>query len=114
MPSDRKRAGPPGPATRSPGDFTTDARVLLLALMAVVVGVFSAFVALVLVRLIDLFTNLFYYHRFATTPATPAGHALGLLAVLVPPVGGLIIGLMARYGSEKIRGHGIPEAMEAI
>jgi H+/Cl- antiporter ClcA len=34
--------------------------------------------------------------------------------IAIPVVGSLIIGLMARFGSEKIRGHGIPEAIEAI
>lgn len=82
--------------------------------MAAVIGAGAALVAVALVRLIDLVTNLAYYQRFATEPVTPADHGLGALAVLVPMVGGLVIGLMARYGSERIRGHGIPEAMEAI
>jgi H+/Cl- antiporter ClcA/CBS domain-containing protein len=82
--------------------------------MAVVVGAIAAVVAVVLVWLIGVVTNLAYYHRFASDPVSPAGNRLGLGAVLVPMVGGLIIGLMARYGSERIRGHGIPEAMEAI
>jgi len=99
------------------GDFTADPRVLVVTFMAVCIGVVSAFVALALARLISFFTNLFYYQRFAfgelTSPAPGAVH-LGVWAVLIPVVGGLIIGLMARYGSEKIRGHGIPEALEAI
>jgi H+/Cl- antiporter ClcA len=96
------------------GDFTTDTRVLLLSVMAAVIGAFSAFVALALVRLIDLITNVAYYHRALAVPASPSGNTLGIWAALIPVVGGLVIGLMARYGSEKIRGHGIPEAMEAI
>jgi CIC family chloride channel protein len=68
----------------------------------------------VLVWLIGTLTNLFYYHRFSSEMISPAGNHLGVWAVFVPMVGGLVIGLMARYGSEKIRGHGIPEAMEAI
>src|SRR6266568_7917581 len=95
------------------GDYTADARLITLSVMAALVGVISAFVALALVRLIGLFTNLAYFHRFDTSFASPAGNTLGLWAVGVPVVGGLIVGLMARYGSEKIRGHGIPEAMEA-
>ena len=71
-------------------------------------------VALGLLRMIELFTNLFYFQEFSLRPHLPAGNTLGWLAVLVPVVGGLIIGLLARYGSERIRGHGIPEAMEAI
>src|SRR5205807_4015669 len=96
------------------GDFTADSRVVMLAAMAALVGAISALVALALVRLIGLFTNLAYFHRFDTSFASPAGNALGLWAVGVPVVGGLIVGLMARYGSDRIRGHGIPEAMEAI
>src|SRR6266550_1718253 len=99
---------------KSLGDFTTDARVVPLTLMAAVVGVVSAFVALALVRLIGLFTHLFYYHEIAGSLVSPAQHRLSPTAVLIPMAGGLIVGLMARYGSEQIRGHGIPEALEAI
>ena len=67
-----------------------------------------------LLRLIDLFTNLFYFQHLSLQQRSPADHALGWASVLVPMLGGLIVGLMARYGSERIRGHGIPEAMEAI
>jgi H+/Cl- antiporter ClcA len=96
------------------GDFTANRRLLVLIPMAAVVGTMAAFVAAALVRLIDLATNIAYYQRLAAVPASPAEHRLGIAAVLVPMAGGLIIGLMARYGSERIRGHGIPEAMEAI
>jgi chloride channel protein, CIC family len=99
---------------RELSDFTTDARLLPLILMAVVVGAISALVADALVWLIAAITNLAYYHRFSAALVSPAANHLGWWAVLVPMVGGLIVGLMARYGSEKIRGHGIPEAMEAI
>ena len=67
-----------------------------------------------LLKLIDLFTNLFYYGALSLEHRIPAGHHLGWWSVLIPVAGGLIIGLMARFGSERIRGHGIPEAMEAI
>src|SRR2546421_11627478 len=73
----------------------------------------SAYVALVLVRLIGFFTHLFYYHTFDTSLVSPADNHLGVWALSVPIVGGLIVGLMARYGSERIPGHGIPEALEA-
>src|SRR5436309_6784616 len=96
------------------GAFTADTRVVTLAAMAALVGVISAFVALALVRLIGFFTNLAYFHRFDTSFTAPSANALGLWAVGVPVVGGVIVGVMARYGSEKIRGHGIPEALEAI
>ena len=70
--------------------------------------------ALALLRLIGLFTNLFFFQRWGTALVSPAGNHLGVFVILVPVVGALIIGLMARYGSERIRGHGIPEAIEAI
>jgi chloride channel protein, CIC family len=96
------------------GDFTANARTLPLSALAVVVGLLAAFVAKGLLALIAFFTNLFFYQRLSLAAASPAGHHLGLLSVLVPVVGCLIIGIIARYGSEKIRGHGIPEALEAI
>ena len=99
---------------RKLGDFTTTMRVLPIAGLAMVIGVIGAYVALGLLRLIGLFTNLFYYQRIGTAMVSPAGNHLGWWAVLVPVVGGIVIGFMARYGSERIRGHGIPEAIESI
>jgi H+/Cl- antiporter ClcA/CBS domain-containing protein len=96
------------------GDFTTTMRVLPISLLAMVIGVVCAFVALALLRLIGLFTNLFYFGRWSTTMVSPVGNHLGVFSVLVPVLGALIIGLMAKYGSERIRGHGIPEAIESI
>jgi len=96
------------------GDFTTTLRVIPIVALATVIGLFAAAVAVALLKLIGLFTNLFFFQRFDTTLVSPAGHHLGLWAIFVPVVGGLIVGLMARYGSERIRGHGIPEAIEAI
>ena len=95
-------------------DFSTDRRVLVLSGLAVGIGVAAALVASALVWLIAVITNLAYYQRFSSQFVSPAGNHLGGWAVLVPMIGGLVIGLMARYGSEKIRGHGIPEALEAI
>src|ERR1035437_4846485 len=95
-------------------DFSTNRRELLLSAMSLVIGAFSALVAYVLIWLIAAITNLAFYHRFSAAPALPQGNHLGYWVVLVPGVGALIIGLMARFGSEKIRGHGIPEALEAI
>ncbi|HTK70921.1 MAG TPA: chloride channel protein, partial [Croceibacterium sp.] len=82
--------------------------------MAIVVGSAGAGAAWLLLRLIYLVTNLSYYGRFSAEQVSIAGNPLGLWSVLVPVVGCFLIGLMARFGSEKIRGHGIPEAMEAI
>ena len=95
-------------------DFTRDRRILLLSLMALIIGALSAVIAKLLVLLIAIFTNITFYQRFSTEFLSPTNHHLGALVILAPVVGGLIIGLMARYGSEKIRGHGIPEALEAI
>jgi chloride channel protein, CIC family len=96
------------------GDFTTTTRVIPISLMAIVIGVIGAFVAWILLKLIGLFTNLFYYQRFDFSFASPAENHLGVYAIAVPVIGSLIVGLMARYGSERIRGHGIPEAIESI
>ncbi len=96
------------------GDFTTDWRVIPISLLAIAIGLISTVVAWALLRLIGLFTNLFYYHRWDTALVSPAGNTLGAWAILVPVAGSLVIGLMARYGSERIRGHGIPEALESI
>jgi CIC family chloride channel protein len=98
------------------GDFTADVRLIWLSALAILIGLLCAVVALVLQRMIGLFTNIFYYQRLSV-PAeliSPAHNTLGWLAIFVPVVGGLIIGLMARFGSDRIRGHGIPEAIEAI
>jgi chloride channel protein, CIC family len=96
------------------GDFTATARIIPLSGLAVGIGMLSTCVAWALLRLIALFTNLFYYQRISTIFVSPAQHHLGWLAVLAPVAGGLIIGFMAYFGSERIRGHGIPEALESI
>lgn len=96
------------------GDFSANRRLVTISLCSIPIGALSAVVAYALTKLIGLFTNLFYYQRIGTEFVSPAGTQLGLLAALVPAAGGLLIGLMARYGSERIRGHGIPEALEAI
>ena len=82
--------------------------------LAILIGVFAAYVAAALLKLIGLFTNLFFFQRLDTALVSPAGHHLGPFVILVPVAGALTIGVMARYGSERIRGHGIPEAIEAI
>ncbi len=96
------------------GDFTTTTQVIPIALLAMVIGLLSSFVAWFLLKLISLATNLFYFGRFSTALASPADNHLGIFAVAIPVLGSLIVGLMARYGSERIRGHGIPEAIESI
>src|SRR3974390_418166 len=96
------------------GDFTTTFRVIPICLMAIGVGLVSTGVAWLLLKLIGLFTNLAYYQRLDTSFISPSGNQLGVYSIAVPVVGSLIIGFMARYGSERIRGSGIPEAIESI
>ena len=96
------------------GDFTTDGRVLMLIGMAVIVGTGGAVAAWALLQAISLVTNLVWFQSFATHAVSLARVKPGPWVVLAPAAGGLAIGLMARFGSEKIRGHGIPEAIEAI
>src|SRR5580700_7134763 len=109
-----ERTTAPPAGTQDLGDFTTTARVLPISALALLIGVVAAFVAVALLRLIGLFTNLFFFQRVDTTLVSPTGNHLGLFVILVPVIGAFIIGVMARYGSERIRGHGIPEAIEAI
>ena len=97
-----------------PGDFTTSARMIPIAGLAVLLGVVGAFLAWLLLKLISLFTNIFFFQRISVRDVEIADAHVGLWVLLIPAAGGLIIGLMARYGSERIRGHGIPEAIEAI
>jgi H+/Cl- antiporter ClcA len=99
---------------RELGDFTATKRLIPITGVAVGIGVLAAFVALALLRLIGLFTNLCFFQRWDTQLVVPANHHLGVFVVLVPILGGLVIGVMARFGSDKIRGHGIPEALESI
>lgn len=103
-----------GHAPDALADFSTDRRVLLLCTLAVPIGVLAAFVAKALLWLIALITNIAFFHRWSVEAVAAQDNHLGWWVVAVPVVGALIIGLMARYGSEKIRGHGIPEALEAI
>jgi H+/Cl- antiporter ClcA len=96
------------------GDFTASPRMLLIVGLAVIIGLLGAGLAVVLLRLIAFFTNLFFYQRLGIGPASPSDHTLGPWVIAVPVIGATLVGLMARYGSERIRGHGIPEAIEAI
>ena len=91
-----------------------DARVARLSGLAVGVAVVVGVVARGLTDLIGLCTNLAFYGRVSLAFTSPAQHQLGLWVIAVPVIGGVIVGLMARYGSQGIRGHGIPEAMEQV
>ncbi len=97
------------------GDFTATPRMVLIAALALPVGAAGAGLAWVLLRLIGLITNAVFYQRWSTVLVAPGRthHAWALL-LLAPVAGGVVVGLMARFGSEKIRGHGMPEAIEAI
>ena len=103
-----------GASERALGDFTASPELLRLVPLALAVGVFAAGISLALLDMIGFFTNLFYYQRISVHLVSPNANTLGAIAVVIPIGGGLIIGLMARFGSEQIRGHGIPEAMERI
>ncbi len=95
-------------------DFDQGKRLLFVAALACVIGLLATGGAWFLLAMIRFFTNLFFFQRLSLTPTSPATHALGAWVILVPALGGLIVGVMARLGTDKIRGHGIPEAIEAI
>lgn len=89
-------------------------RILFISFLAVIIGACISFIGKVLVLLINLFTNISFHHRLSVEFANPAISDMGIFVVFIPAIGGLIVGLMALYGSRAIRGHGIPEAMEQI
>ena len=89
-------------------------RLFTISLIAIVIAICISIIAKLLISLINLITNISFHGSFAVTDASPANNALGLWVIIVPVIGGLIVGLMALYGSKAIRGHGIPEAMEQI
>lgn len=96
------------------GSHRVDHRVILISALAIAVAAAAGVVAQILIRLIGLITNLSFYGRWSTSFASPSGNHLGWWVLVVPVIGGLFVGLMARYGSAGIRGHGIPEAMEQV
>jgi len=93
---------------------TVDRRVVWLCGVAIMIGILGALVAQVFIYLIAFITNIAFYGRISLIPESPGDNHLGLWVLLIPVIGGLICGFMARYGSKAIRGHGIPEAMEQI
>ncbi|TDQ81202.1 chloride channel protein [Paraburkholderia silvatlantica] len=95
-------------------DFSANARLPGISVLAAVIGALATLAAFVLLSLIHWFTNLFFFGQFSFADRSPALNTLGPWVIVVPVIGGLIVGMMARFGSEKIRGHGIPEAIEAI
>lgn len=102
------------PAERALGDFTMTFETVRIIPLALLIGALATVVAVILLDLIGLVTNLLYRGTIDTTLLPPDPWRLGPISILIPVAGGLVIGLMARFGSERIRGHGIPEAMETI
>ena len=118
-----KAAGNAGPATigatgaqvgdvrmAEPAQF----RMVLMSFLAGGVGLLAGLIAYILYKLIGLFTNIFFYHRFVAEFISARHNQLGLWVIPIPVIGGIIVGFMAKYGTSKIKGHGIPEAMEAV
>ncbi len=89
-------------------------RLITISALAVLVAVLISFIAKFLIHLIYLITNLTFYGDYSMVDVPPSGNHLGLWVIAIPTLGGVVVGLMALYGSKAIRGHGIPEAMEQI
>ncbi|MEO6901463.1 MAG: chloride channel protein [Bacteroidia bacterium] len=89
-------------------------RLLTISALSILIAISISYIAKLLIHLINLITNISFYGVFSIAPSSPADNHLGLFVIIIPAVGGLIVGLMAVYGSKAIRGHGIPEAMEQI
>jgi chloride channel protein, CIC family len=94
--------------------FTDKKRLLFISLLAVLVGTAAGCIARLLVYLINFITNLSFHHKASFAFSTPATNTYGIFVIIIPVIGGILVGLMALYGSKAIRGHGIPEAMEQI
>ncbi|MGA8150667.1 MAG: chloride channel protein [Terriglobales bacterium] len=89
-------------------------RMALMSFLAAGIGLLAGLIAYALYKLIGLFTNIFFYHRFVAEFLSARHNQLGLWVIPIPVIGGIIVGFMAKYGTPKIKGHGIPEAMEAV
>lgn len=98
------------------GDIAPQARFRMfwVSLLSAVIGVGAGIIAFFLYNLIGLFTNISFFHRWSFVFTSARLNTLGAWVIIMPVVGGIIVGLMAKFGSPKIRGHGIPEAMEAV
>jgi H+/Cl- antiporter ClcA/CBS domain-containing protein len=107
--------GPALASVQAPHEtVTVGPRVVLISAIAVAIALAAGVIAVVLTRLIGLVTNLAYYGRYSTDFSAPSIERLGAWSALVPVAGAIVVGLMARYGSAAIRGHGIPEVMERV
>jgi CIC family chloride channel protein len=110
------RAKPPveQPESGTVGDFTTTWRVIWISLLAVCAGLLGTLAAIGLRDFVGLITNAVYYQRFSIADVSPAANRLGWLAVPIPVAGAVVVGILARLGSEDIRGSGIPATTEAV
>src|ERR1035437_2124274 len=97
-----------------PASHAVNFRLGWISLLASGIGIAAGLIAYLLLKLIGLFTNLFFFHRLSAEFTSPMTHHLGAWVILLPAAGGIVIGFMAKYGTSKIKGHGIPEAMEAV
>jgi H+/Cl- antiporter ClcA len=88
--------------------------VVMTSALAIVVGLIGGLVAQGLLELIYLFTNIFFYGKLSFAITYPVHHHLGAWVILIPPIGGLLVGLMVHFWEPTLKGHGIPEAMEAV
>ncbi len=96
------------------GSPNSNYRLFFLSVIAAMIGLAAGIISFILYSLIGLFTNLSFYHRFSFQFVSPQFNSLGIIAIFIPVIGGLIVGVMAKYGTSKIKGHGIPEAIEAV
>ncbi len=103
-----------GASARSSAVPPAQFRMVLVSFLAGGIGLLAGLIAFALYRLIGLFTNIAFYGRFVADFTSARHNHLGLWVILIPVIGGIIVGFMAKYGSSKIKGHGIPEAMEAV
>jgi chloride channel protein, CIC family len=115
--SNQPEAAAPGSfidASSKPPSAPAQFRMGLISVLSAIIGLVAGVVAYALYKLIGLFTNLFFFHRWSGDFISVRYHHLGAWVILVPAVGGILVGIMAKYGTSKIKGHGIPEAMEAV
>jgi CIC family chloride channel protein len=104
----------PSPQSNGTAVPPVEFRMVLVSVLAAGIGLLGGIVAFALYRLIGFFTNLFFFHRLSADFTSVRFHHLGALVMVVPVIGGIVVGFMAKYGTSKIKGHGIPEAMEAV
>jgi CIC family chloride channel protein len=122
MPDSNNNGDPPPATIAATGEQVGDVRLAepaqfrmeLISFLASGIGLLAGLIAFVLYKLIGLFTNIFFYHRFVAEFISARHNQLGLWVIPIPVIGGIIVGFMAKYGTSKIKGHGIPEAMEAV